>query len=220
MDWTLENDITLCDFNLQCDPGEYAIYNLQGNLVAERSESLKVEFADQKRSFRQFSNYSLGFIGCNLAYAIFGTTGKNLKRSFARSNIFLQNLPRRVKSPNLILKIEVSVRVSLWDRVLTLQIVDYTYYSAIVIENNKSGNSYDSNFPTNSRGDDVVNTAVGSLSAKLILKANEIPGMAWNRHFFQLKMQCLKGVILDSGKLIHVVEGEQIGYNQVRDQLI
>ena len=66
----------------------------------------------------------------------------------------------------------------------------------------------------------MVNTAVGSLSAKLILKANEIPGMAWNRHFFQLKMQCLKGVILDSGKLIHVVEGEQVGYNQVRDQLI
>ena len=68
MDWTLENDITLCDFNLQCDPGEYAIYNLQGNLVAERSESLKVEFADQKRSFRQFSNYSLGFIECDLSY--------------------------------------------------------------------------------------------------------------------------------------------------------
>ena len=66
----------------------------------------------------------------------------------------------------------------------------------------------------------MVNTAVGSLSAKLILKANEIPGMAVFRHFFQLKMRCLKGVILDSGKLIHVVEGEQVGYNQVRDQLI
>ena len=57
MDWTLGNDITLCEFNLECDAGEYAIYNLEGNLVAERSESLKVEFADQKRSFRQFSYY-------------------------------------------------------------------------------------------------------------------------------------------------------------------
>ena len=66
----------------------------------------------------------------------------------------------------------------------------------------------------------MVNTAVGSLSAKLILKANEMPGMMWQRHFFQLKMHCHKGVILDSGKLIHVVEGEQVGYNQVRDQLI
>ena len=73
MDWTLENDITLCDFNLQCDPGEYAIYNLQGNLVAERSESLKVEFADQKRSFRQFSTYSLRFI---VFESQIGTTGK------------------------------------------------------------------------------------------------------------------------------------------------
>ena len=105
MDWTLENDVTLCDFNLECDAGEYAIYNLQGKLVAERSESLKLEFADQKRSFRQFSNYSLGFIGCDLSYAIFGTYHMPFSGP--------EKMPRRVKSPNLILKIEVSVRVSL-----------------------------------------------------------------------------------------------------------
>ena len=81
MDWTLENDVTLCDFNLECDAGEYAIYNLQGKLVAERSESLKLEFADQKRSFRQFSNYSLEIIGCELSYVIFGTRGKTPKGS-------------------------------------------------------------------------------------------------------------------------------------------
>ena len=42
--------------------------------------------------------------------------------------------------------------------------------------------------------------------------------MQWNAHFFKLKMRCLRGVILDSGKLIHVVEGQQVGYNEVRDQ--
>ena len=66
----------------------------------------------------------------------------------------------------------------------------------------------------------MVNTAAGSLYAKLILKADEIPGMQYEAHFFRLKMRCLRGVILDSGKLIHVVEGQQVGYNEVRDQKI
>ena len=71
MDWTLENDVTLCEFNLECDAGEYAMYNLRGDLVAERSESLKVEFADQKLSFRQFSYHSLEIIDCSLSCANF-----------------------------------------------------------------------------------------------------------------------------------------------------
>ena len=56
MDWVLENDFTVCNYEMKCPADSYAIYNLRGNLVATRTESLKLEFGDTKYSFRQFQN--------------------------------------------------------------------------------------------------------------------------------------------------------------------
>ena len=46
------------------------------------------------------------------------------------------------------------------------------------------------------------------------MNADMIPGMLYEEHGFEFKMRCLKGIILESGKLIHPVEGRQVGYNQ------
>ena len=59
MDWVLKNDLDVCNFEMKCPADAYAIYNLQGNLVATRTESLKFEFGDTKYSFRQFSKFLL-----------------------------------------------------------------------------------------------------------------------------------------------------------------
>ena len=58
MDWVLENDFTVCNYEMKCPEEAYAIYNLQGDLIATRTESLKLEFGDTKYSFRQFSKFS------------------------------------------------------------------------------------------------------------------------------------------------------------------
>ena len=53
-----------------------------------------------------------------------------------------------------------------------------------------------------------------SVSLRLIMNADMIPDMLYFEHGFKFKMRCLKGIHLESGKLIHVVEGEQVGYNK------
>ena len=53
-----------------------------------------------------------------------------------------------------------------------------------------------------------------SISLRLVMNADMIPGMLYEEHGFEFKMRCLKGIILESGKLIHPVEGRQVGYNQ------
>ena len=62
MDWVLENDFTVCNYEMNCPADAYAIYNLQGNLVASRTESLKFEFGDTKYSFRQFLKFLLFYV--------------------------------------------------------------------------------------------------------------------------------------------------------------
>ena len=54
MDWELKNDVTLCNFEMKCPADTYALYNLAGNLISQRTESLKVEFGETKLSLRQF----------------------------------------------------------------------------------------------------------------------------------------------------------------------
>ena len=54
MDWVLKNNLTVCNFEMKCPADEYALYNLRGNLVSQRTESLKVEFGNTKLSLRQF----------------------------------------------------------------------------------------------------------------------------------------------------------------------
>ena len=47
------------------------------------------------------------------------------------------------------------------------------------------------------------------------MNADMIPDMMYAYgHRFKFKMRCLKGIILESGKLIHPVEGLQVGYNK------
>ena len=46
------------------------------------------------------------------------------------------------------------------------------------------------------------------------MNADMIPDMVYEEHHFKFKMQCLKGIILESGKLIHPVDGLQTGYNE------
>ena len=62
MDWVLENDFTVCNYEMKCPADSYAIYNLRGNLVATRTESLKLEFGDTKYSFRQFSKFLFYYV--------------------------------------------------------------------------------------------------------------------------------------------------------------
>ena len=62
MDWVLDNDFTVCKYEMKCPADAYAIYNLEGNLVATRTESLKFEFGDTKYSFRQFSKFLLSCV--------------------------------------------------------------------------------------------------------------------------------------------------------------
>ena len=50
------------------------------------------------------------------------------------------------------------------------------------------------------------------------MNADMIPGMQYEEHGFKFRMLCLKGKILDSGKLIHPVGGRQEGYNQAADE--
>ena len=59
MDWVLKNDFIVCNYEMKCPADAYAIYNLQGDLVGTRTESLKLEFDDTKYSFRQFSKFLL-----------------------------------------------------------------------------------------------------------------------------------------------------------------
>lgn len=128
-DWELEDDFNLCEYKLECPAGSYALYKLEGNLIGQRSESLKVEFGDTKFSM--------------------------------------------------------------------------------------SGNSYDSNFPL---GADWISTETRSVSLKLVMTGDDIPDVSmYTEHGFVFNMRCLNGVILDSGKLIHPVKGDQVGYNEVRD---
>ena len=53
-----------------------------------------------------------------------------------------------------------------------------------------------------------------SIFLRLVMNADMIPGMAYEPHGFKFKMRCLKGIILESGKLIHPVDGLQTGYNE------
>ena len=62
MDWVLDNDFTVCNYEMKCPADAYAIYNLQGDLVGTRTESLKLEFDDTKYSFRQFSKFLLHLV--------------------------------------------------------------------------------------------------------------------------------------------------------------
>ena len=39
-------------------------------------------------------------------------------------------------------------------------------------------------------------------------------------HGFKFQIRCLKGIILESGKLIHPVGGRQVGYNQAAQQCL
>ena len=54
MDWVLKDDFTVCNFEMKCQADEYALYNLQGTLASQRTESLKVEFGNTTLSLRQF----------------------------------------------------------------------------------------------------------------------------------------------------------------------
>ena len=60
-----------------------------------------------------------------------------------------------------------------------------------------------------------------SVSLRLVMNADMIPDMMYAYgHRFKFKMRCLKGIILESGKLIHSVEGEQVGYNAAAQMCI
>ena len=59
-----------------------------------------------------------------------------------------------------------------------------------------------------------------SIFLRLVMNADMIPGMAYEPHGFKFKMRCLKGIILDSGKLVHPVDGPQVGYIQAAKECI
>ena len=53
------------------------------------------------------------------------------------------------------------------------------------------------------------------------MNADMIPDMLYAYgHGFKFKMRCLRGILLESGKLIHPVEGGQVGYNQAADMCV
>ena len=53
------------------------------------------------------------------------------------------------------------------------------------------------------------------------MNADMIPDMTYAYgHRFKFKMRCLRGILLKSGKLIHPVEGEQVGYNKAANMCI
>ena len=49
------------------------------------------------------------------------------------------------------------------------------------------------------------------------MNADMIPTMSYDEHGFKFQMRCLRGILLESGKLIHPVEGDQVGYNKAAD---
>ena len=60
-----------------------------------------------------------------------------------------------------------------------------------------------------------------SVSLRLVMNADMVPDMKYiYGHWFKFQMRCLKGILLETGKLIHPVEGDQVGYNEAADTCV